>query len=231
MANWRTFDTREAMVTALQADIETQLQSAIELKGQASWAVSGGSTPKPLFEAMQTAPLDWRHVDVALVDERWVDFDHPRSNEAFVSANLLQGRAAAACLLGMKTDHNSPAQAAADVNAKFDALTLPFNSVLLGLGPDGHTASLFPEANGLEAAFSEDAPTCVALTAKQSAVTGDEVDRMSLSAAAIKQAEQVVVMITGEEKKQTMEKGLSSDSTLPIARVHALKPFDIYWAP
>lgn len=231
MANWHIFESRADMVIALKAAIESQLQAAIEARGQASWAVSGGSTPKPLFQAMQNAPLDWRHVDVALVDERWVDYDHPRSNEAFVAENLMQGRAASGCLVGMKSDHATPARGVTDVNKRFDALSLPFDSLLLGLGPDGHTASLFPGAEGIEAAFTESAPTCVALTAIQSAVTGEEVERMSLSAKAIREAAQVVLMITGEEKKQTLESALSGDGSLPIARVHAMKQFEVYWAP
>ncbi|MBO6506475.1 MAG: 6-phosphogluconolactonase [Kordiimonadaceae bacterium] len=231
MANWHVFESRDDMVIALKVAIESQLQAAIEARGQASWAVSGGSTPKPLFQAMQNAPLDWRHVDVALVDERWVDYDHPRSNEAFVAENLMQGRAASGCLVGMKSDHATPARGVMEVNKRFDALSLPFDSLLLGLGPDGHTASLFPGAEGIEVAFAESATTCVALTAIQSAVTGEEVERMSLSAKAIQEAAQVVLMITGDEKKQTLEAALSGDGSLPIARVYAMKPFEIYWAP
>ncbi len=231
MANWRQFEDRDALVTALRAGIESQLQAAVETRGQASWAVSGGSTPKPLFEAMQQSPLEWRHIDVALVDERWVPFDHPRSNEVFVAQNLLAARAADARLVGMKTGHDTAADATEEVNTRYGAIAQPFDSVLLGVGLDGHTASLFPGAEGLEAAFAAGAPTCVALTAKKSAVTGDEVDRMSLSADAIAQARHVLVMITGHEKKAMMEQALEPSSSLPIGRLHALRPFDIYWAP
>lgn len=231
MANWRQFEDRDALVTALRAGIESQLQAAVETRGQASWAVSGGSTPKPLFEAMQQSPLDWRHIDVALVDERWVPFDHPRSNEAFVAKNLLACRAADARLVGMKTDHDQAGDAAEEVNARYDAIAQPFDSVLLGVGPDGHTASLFPGADGLETAFALGAPTCVALTAQKTAVTGDEVERMSLSADALARARHVLVMITGAEKKAVLENALDQPSNLPIGRLHAMKPFDVYWAP
>ncbi len=231
MANWRLFEDRHALVTALRADIESDLQAGIEAGGQASWAVSGGSTPKPLFEAMQQSPLDWRHIDVALVDERWVPFEHPRSNEAFVSESLQRGRAADARLFGMKTDHENAAAAVAEVNERYARLNQPFNSVLLGVGPDGHTASLFPGAEGLEPAFSEDAPLCVALTAQQSVVTGEEVERMSLSARAIADADHVVVMITGDQKKRVLEDALKPNSGLPVGRLHAMTPFDVYWAP
>lgn len=231
MANWRLFDDRQALVTALRADIESNLQAGIEARGQASWAVSGGSTPKPLFEAMQQSPLDWRHIEVALVDERWVPFEHPRSNEAFVSGSLQAGRAADARLVGMKTGHENAAAGVSEVNRRYALLSQPFDSVLLGVGPDGHTASLFPGAEGLEAAFSEDAPLCVALTAQQSVVTGEETERMSLSARAISDAGHVVVMITGDEKKRVVEQALGPESSLPVGRLHAMKPFDVYWAP
>lgn len=231
MANWQLFEDRQALVTALCADIESDLQAGIEARGQASWAVSGGSTPKPLFEAMQQSPLDWRHIDVALVDERWVPFEHPRSNEAFVSRSLLAGRATDARLVGMKTDDENAAAAVSAVNERYARLSQPFNSVLLGVGPDGHTASLFPGAEGLELAFAVDAPLCVALTARPSVVTGEETERMSLSARAIADADHVVVMITGEEKRQTLEGALEPDSGLPVGRLHAMKPFDVYWAP
>lgn len=231
MANWRLFEDRTALVTALRADIESQLQAAIEARGQASWAVSGGSTPLPLFEAMQQSPLDWRHIDVVLVDERWVAVDHPRSNEAFVTGSLLAGRATGARLIGMKTEHCHAAEAVEVVNERYADVSQPFDSVLLGVGPDGHTASLFPDAKGLEPAFAKDAPACVALLARQSAVTGEEVERMSLSAHAIAEAGHVVVMITGEEKRTVLERALEPSSGLPVGRLHAMKPFDVYWAP
>jgi 6-phosphogluconolactonase len=102
---------------------------------------------------------------------------------------------------------------------------------LLGLGTDGHTASLFPGALGLDAAFDDAAKTCVALTALRSDVTGDEIERMSLSAKAIADARHVALMITGDVKKQVLEVALEPASELPIGRLHKMRPFDIYWAP
>lgn len=231
MANWHLFDTRGEMVTSLKSAIAGRLSAAVHEAGRASWVVSGGSTPAPLFQAIQNEPLAWDNIDVALVDERWVPFDHPRSNEAFVTANLVGGNACSVQIIGMKTDHASAYEAVGAVNMRYGKMKQPFDSVLLGLGPDGHTASLFPDAKGMDAAFDPKADICVALTAVRSEVTGDEVERMSLSARAIADAPHVALMITGTAKKQVLEAALESASELPIGRLHKMKSFDVYWAP
>lgn len=208
------------------------LMRGIKKRGTASWAVSGGSTPKPLFEAMSEAEIDWENIQVALVDERWVDNDHPRSNETFMRQALARGAAAEATFIGMKTEDESPFEAAASVNERYAQVKQPFDSILLGLGADGHTASFFPDAKGLEAALDISSDkTCVPLRAKKSEVTGDEVDRMSISAAAIAKAPHVVLMITGDEKKTVLEQALEVDHHLPIARVAENVAITVYWAP
>ena len=232
MMNWHKFDTRGAMVLALKAATSERLLSGLLENGKASWAVSGGSTPAPLFEAMSHVGIDWSRVHIALVDERWVAPDHPRSNETFMKTALKKNHSAKARFIGMKTPHDTPFEAEASVNDRYSALKLPFDSVLLGMGPDGHTASLFPGAEGLEAALNpESDKICAALTAKKSEVTGDEVGRMSLTAAAIKAAGHVALMITGAEKLGVLETALDPASDLPIGRLARLVPFDIYWAP
>lgn len=231
MANWHLFETRDEMVAGLKSAIVVRLSAAVDEGRHASWAVSGGSTPAPLFAAMQNEPMAWEKIDVALVDERWVPLGHPRSNEAFVAANLIGGKASAAHLVGMKTSAASAVEAVVEVNSRYGKMKQPFDSILLGLGTDGHTASLFPGAVGLDSAFDPAAETCVALTAVHSDVTGDEVERMSLSAHAITSAPHVVMMITGSAKKHILESALEANSQLPAGRLHKLKPFDVYWAP
>lgn len=231
MANWHVFDTRGEMVASLKQAITTRLSKVVSEGRRASWAVSGGSTPAPLFAAMQNEPLPWAEIDVALVDERWVPFDNPRSNEAFVATNLIGGNACGVHLVGMKTGARNPNQAVDEVNSRYRNMKQPFDSILLGLGADGHTASLFPGAKGLDKAFDPAADTCVALTAVRSEITGDEIERMSLSAKAIASAPHVVMMITGAEKKRVLESALEANSHLPAGQLHKLKPFDVYWAP
>lgn len=229
---WRCFDTREQMVDELTEACCEALMRGIRKRGTASWAVSGGSTPQPLFEAMSGVELDWENIQIALVDERWVDRDHPRSNEAFVRRSLAKGQAAEAMFIGMKTPEDSPFEAIVSVNERYAQVKQPFDSVLLGLGADGHTASFFPDAEGLEAALDlSNDKICVPLRAKKSEITGDELDRMSLSAAAISKAPHVALMITGEEKKAVLERALETDHHLPIARLAENVAITVYWAP
>jgi 6-phosphogluconolactonase len=229
---WHTFYTRSEMVAALQSETKKALEAGLAQNGKASWVVSGGSTPAPLFEAMSAEAIDWQNIHVALVDERWVESSHPRSNEAFMKGALDKDNSAAATFVGMKTEHASPWQAVEAENERFAALAQPFDSVLLGMGSDGHTASFFPAAQGLEAALDPDnKDLCCALTAHKSDVTGDEVDRMSITASAIISAKHVVLMITGDEKKRVLEEALDPNSSLPVGRLARLAPFDIYWAP
>ncbi|MFC4349435.1 6-phosphogluconolactonase [Kordiimonas lipolytica] len=229
---WRCFETREQMVDELAEACCEALMRGIRKRGTASWAVSGGSTPKPLFDAMSQAEIDWENIQVALVDERWVDLGHPRSNEAFMRAALQKGHAAEAMYIGMKTPHATPFEAVEAVNARYAQVKQPFDSVLLGLGSDGHTASFFPDAEGLDAALDINGDkTCVALRAKRSDVTGDEVDRMSISASAIAKAPHVVLMITGDEKKAVLERALAVDTHLPIAKLAEHVTITVYWAP
>lgn len=229
---WNIFKSRQPLVAELSDVISKHLEREISRKGLASWAVSGGSTPEPLFAAIQKIPMAWPKVQIALVDERWVDRDHPRSNEAFVQASLCQGLAAAASFVGMKTADGDPFVAEAEVNERYQGLSLPFDSVLLGMGPDGHTASLFPDAKNLQAAMDpKQSKTCIALAAQRSEVTGDEVLRMSLTASAIAAARQCILMITGAEKKQLLEEAISNDLPLPITRLMHQCVVDIYWAP
>ncbi len=229
---WHKYNSRSEMVEGLANATEKALESAVAERGEASWAVSGGSTPAPLFTEMATRDLQWGKMQVALVDERWVNIDHPRSNEAFMLKALNTGTSKAARFLGMKTEHDNAQDAVAEVNEQYNMIAQPFDSILLGMGPDGHTASLFEGAKGIESAFYPECRNiCTALTAIKSDVTGEEVERMSLTAAAIAKARHVVLMITGQEKLKVLEEALEPRSTLPIGRLARRKPFEVYWAP
>ncbi|MFQ5534939.1 MAG: 6-phosphogluconolactonase [Sphingomonadales bacterium] len=229
----KEFPTRAAMVTFLQGEISARLKADIASAGRAGWAVSGGSTPAPLFRAIRGQPLDWRRVTISLVDERWVPVEHPRSNEAFIRRDLLQDRAAAARFVGMWRAGSSLFEAQHSVNRDY-AKAAPFSSILLGMGGDGHIASLFPDADGLEVAFDPGNPLiCTALRARASTVTGAELERMSLTAAAIAMTDHVVLMITGAEKQAVFDRATAPSSALPIARLMRMRrqPLHVVWAP
>ncbi|HJT38951.1 MAG TPA: 6-phosphogluconolactonase [Sphingobium sp.] len=188
------------------------LGDAIATRGVATIALSGGRSPKPVLEALSQAPLDWSKLIVTLVDERWVAPDHADSNERLVRETLLQGKAAKARFVGMKNDAADAYAGQAACEAAYAALPWPLDIMLLGMGEDGHTASLFPEANELTAGLSTQALTL--------AVTPPAAphQRMSLSAKAILSSRHVFLQIGGAAKKAVYDAALAGGPAeeLPI---------------
>ncbi len=233
---FREFESRAAMVEALTADCHHALQAGVAEKGRASFLVSGGSSPAPAYENLSNSDLPWNKIDVALVDERWVDIDHAGSNEAFVNRTLLQNNAVGAKLIGMKNGSASALEGLAACEADFTTLTQPFDVTILGMGPDGHTASFFPHSDGLEKALDESASElCAAIMATKSAVTGDNLERMTLSLAGLLKSKEVKLLISGEEKlavlRQAEQVGDVADMPLRAVLRQTTVPVTIYWAP
>ncbi|MDQ2077184.1 6-phosphogluconolactonase [Marinimicrobium sp. ABcell2] len=236
MVNEHLFDSREELLAALQDECTSALQEALKERGKASLMVSGGSSPAPLYQRLSEVDLDWSAVSVALVDERWVEPGHEKSNETLVVNNLMQNRAAQASLTGMKNAAELPAQGLAECEAAYQKLPQPFDVTLLGMGPDGHTASLFPHADGLEKALdtSNDA-LCAAISAKQSEVTGEYTDRMTLSLKGLLNSRRLILLITGEDKLEAFRQAQSGSEVadMPIRAVlqQDQLPLTVYWAP
>lgn len=225
-----TFATNEALSRALAQRIAADLSAAIAQRGQATLAVSGGSTPRPLFEALSTATLDWSSVYITQVDERWVDEDHADSNARLIRQCLLQNAASAAHFLSMKMPSDSPFTAEAAASEKLSVFAAAIDVVVLGMGDDGHTASFFPGADTLTRALDPDGhDLCVAVRPPVAPH-----DRMTLSLAALLRARHSYLHIAGAAKRAVLE--LASEpgdvEQLPIRAVlhHAALTLDIYLA-
>lgn len=236
MLTERLFENRQDMVVALEAECVAALNSAIEERGEATFMVSGGSTPEPLYKSLSNIDLDWESVYIALVDERWVDFEHDKSNEAFTVKHLIQNKAAVANLIGMKNTADTAQEGLADCEAAYQQLAQPFDVTILGMGNDGHTASLFPHAKGLEPALNPDSDElCAAIIAHESEVTGAIIERITLSLAGLLRSKTLVLLITGDEKLAVLRKAQAGTDVaeMPIRAVlqQDRVPVVVYWAP
>jgi len=230
------FSDRNDLVATLKKHLVDVIRNAIAERGQATLALSGGSTPLPLYAELANESLDWERVCVALVDERWVNADHPASNETAIRSALAPALAAGATLIGMKNASTSASAGLPDCLQAYDALRLPFDLVLLGMGEDGHTASWFPHAAGLDEALAKDAPRCAAVIAQQSAVTGANTERMTLTLPAIASARDIVLLITGDSKQRVLESAIARPQAVADMPVRALlayesAPLDVWWSP
>lgn len=217
-----------ALADRLANDVKLCLEDGLAQRGNASLVVSGGSTPIPFFHALRNLDLDWSKITVLLADERWVPPDHQDSNEKLVREHLLQGKASHAQLIGLYSDDEI--HAAVETKHAQIADLLPLDMVVLGMGTDGHTASLFPGAEGLyDAVDPKREPLCCAMfptTAPHA--------RLSLTLKALLDSQEIAIHITGEEKRQVLEYAMVDKlvQKAPIAAVvcQSETPVSIYWS-
>ncbi|MGQ0610325.1 MAG: 6-phosphogluconolactonase [Paracoccaceae bacterium] len=217
------YPDRADLAQGLAALIAQELAAASAARGRASLSVPGGTTPGPVFDALSRADLDWSRVSVVLNDERWVPPTHPRSNTRLLAERLFQHRAAAARLIPLYRDAPEPEPA---LSALAEGLRphLPLDVLLLGMGADMHTASLFPGADLLAQALAPQAPILLPMRAE---AAGEP--RISLTAPALTSARAIHVLITGADKRRIIHQanGLSP-ATAPIALV--LDKATVHWA-
>jgi 6-phosphogluconolactonase len=221
----------EAQAATLAAAIAADLAAALTRRAAASLVVSGGRTPAAMLAQLATQRLDWSRVFITLADERWVPPDDAASNEAMVRATLLRDGAAAARFIGLKNDAPSPAAGAARAWNALDVLARPIDVVVLGMGDDGHTASLFPDSPELAAGLDAHAvPGCLAVHPP-----GAPHARLSLNLAALLQSRRICLQISGARKWQVYQRARSGGRAeeLPIRAIlrQEAVPVDVYWCP
>lgn len=188
----RAFDALDGAALALAEELASILSESLSARGRASLVVSGGRTPQHVFRRLRQMKVDWGGVTVTLTDERWVSPDHPDSNERLVRSFLLQGPAKAATFVPLYGGEISPEAGRHACEARLNGIARPFDAVYLGLGGDGHFASLFPGDPALDVSEG----MCVAVPA-----TDRRQPRMSLTASAILDARRLFLMFAGAEKQ------------------------------
>lgn len=207
----------------LAQDIAQRLASAIHARGFAVLSVSGGKSPVALFEALRVIDIDWSCVRITLVDERCVPCSHPDSNARLVQTHLLQDLAAKAQLVFMVSSATEPLdKPAALTEAASAALTSagPADVLVLGMGADGHTASLFPDTPNLTDALDlRNTQTCVAIELAHPPANAPY-PRITQTLAQILSARHIVLPLTGADKLHTLQQAWSKATPeLPISFV------------
>lgn len=217
------YSDREMLAMQVADELASELRKCLATHEFASFAVPGGSSPGEIFEILSGIHLDWSRVHVMLTDERWVPEDHERSNTRLVREKLLTGEAAAAPFIPFYDADLDPGEGAERASGRLKG-ELPLSLLVLGMGSDMHTASLFPGAVGLKAAMAHHAPPVCALH------PADQEERVSLSAEVLRGALSTHLLIFGEEKYKALEKArhLPAEQA-PIAAV--LGGGTVHWAP
>ena len=226
MSEWYTFDDRETLDQALAEYVTSKLAQGISARGVAHLVLSGGSTPAALFSLLADADLAWQHVVVMLADDRWVPADHEDSNERLVRETLLTGRAKQAEFLSLLPTPDDEVANLAGLSTLLRSMPR-FDVVLLGMGEDAHTASLFPCASALKDGLTTDAGALV--TRPRSAPH----QRVSLSRRRLEMTDCGVIHIVGQNKKSVLEAAIKSGDEMrhPISAFWGPSGFDCWWAP
>ena len=230
MSDWHIFADRPALEAALATEVATRLAQGIAQRGKAHLVVSGGSTPLQLFPLLNQTEIDWAKVVVLLADERWVDVEHDDSNERMVRSVLLSSRAADAEFFSLV-----PALDDAKVNVSSVSqalLNMPrFDVVILGMGEDAHTASLFPCSDEIAEGLKTDQGALITRP------TTAPHQRISLSKQRLQNTEYGVLHIVGEKKRSVADQAIRSGDELayPISAFigddTGAAGFDCWWAP
>lgn len=222
---FRAFASREEASNALAEEVFETLTEALAESGRAELVVSGGTSPVGFFHALRGMLLSWERITIVPSDERVVPLDHPDRNEAMIRRELLQGPAAAATLKGLLPPSGAPGSLAEVA----EALPAAFDAVVLGMGADGHTASLFPGSPQLDAALRSAEPLALVDVPRLGA------QRVSLTPAALLASRRVDLLFFGDEKRAVFEKAADGGpvAEFPVRCVlrQEVVPLHVFWAP
>ena len=223
------FDTREEASIAAANYIGDAVNRRLELQPEASLVVSGGTSPVQCLKTLSASDVAWQKVHVLLSDERWVAVDSEDSNERLVRETLLQGNAAEARLHPMHSDQFSLEERCELFEESIRTLPFPFACSLIGMGVDGHFASLFPDAENLDEGLDVDSLHFCLPTR----TTASPHPRLTLTLAALSRSDRVVLLFFGDAKRGVYESAKSKTSGLPVSKLLLQKraPVRVFWAP
>jgi 6-phosphogluconolactonase len=222
-----TFDNPQMLAEALATHVATRLSAAIDDNGTATLVVSGGRSPVAFFQSLATQPLDWSRVVVSLADERFVPTEHADSNAGLLQRHLLQGPAAKARFVGLYNVAASLEEAAQVADRTLAELP-PIDVLILGMGDDGHTASLFPNSPNLTEALSlESERLCLPMLAPSVPH-----QRLTMTRRLLASARLPILSVSGQAKLDTLRTALASDdiAQMPV-RAFLDSSLEIYWCP
>ncbi len=224
------YQDRKRLFAGVCHDFQERIGEIIRKRRKASLALAGGTTPGPLYDALSNAPLNWEKVSVTVTDERWVNPEDPASNEFLVRDLLMRRRAAVATFIPLKTNHAKASGGAATAEKRI-APIMPFDICLLGMGPDGHIASLIPDAEGYAAAADPNSTRKLAGIHAPGAAGSPE--RMTLTIPGILSSRRIVLLFMGQDKMNVYEEAKAGGGASPIKELLAQRkvPVHAVWAP
>jgi len=222
---WRRFADREELAAEVATAVEAAVKRGVSRRGHASLVISGGSTPEAFLPGVARLELPWKQVSILLADERRVPEDSVHSNTAMLRRVLLSApgpsRARFVSLIG------SPDLAS--VRARLPQSDVPYDLVLLGMGSDGHFASLFPGSPRLAELLAPDNAERVA-TVPAPTTAKPAVERITMTLAELTRADRVVLVIQGQEKRAVLEEALAHGDRIATPVV-ALGGIEVFWGP
>ena len=230
-AEWWDYDTIDEMAAAVAGDIGFIVESAIDARGSALLALPGGSTPLPIFAKLGEAKLPWKNVTIIPTDDRLVPLDSPLSNIRAIAQTFLR---VGARVFPIATEIPDYRLAGNSADARLQDLKFPPDLVWLGMGDDGHTASIFAGPDFQDALDAPKARRAIGVMPDPLPADAP-VARVTLTRAAILSARTILITVTGDKKRELLEGAIADghSSKLPIGRVlaEAEQPIDIHWCP
>lgn len=209
------YPDRATMAGAIARRLADALRDALARDGTASLVVPGGTTPIAVFDRLAAVDLPWENVNVLPCDERWVAVDHADSNEGLIRRHLARDRAAAVRIFALYRPLPAPRDALPDLARALQAIKRPFDAVFLGMGEDGHIASLFPGRPETGPALLLENPGD--LMALDTPAKGHP--RIGLTLRALSDARAVILAVPGEAKRVVLADAIAhiEKNDLPVA--------------